>query len=695
MIALSILGFAGVAFAAPFFSSTRSMVPESDTVNNNLGTTSPSNLRYNGFFKDVSISGTCTGCGGSSGTVSTSTNETQGFLPYWTTTSGTPAKLGQVATTTLTGTAPITFSQPISVIGATPSVITCAVASGSLAGCLSTADWTTFNNKLGSYDAWTHPSATTFATTTSALSLPNSGFVGFMGNAVVDTSNYSLFGNTTLTLLNARSGASIGFRIANVDVANFTTTGGFGFGSTYYNLDPGQNNMIVEGRLGVASSTPWKQLSIGSSNVGTFAISTTTGGCAQFSVSGELFSTGTNCALGGLTSYDAWTHPDANTSATTTPLMSFVNASTTQITSTGSAYLATVSGKVGVATTTPWGLLSVNPNALGAGVPQFVVGSSTATSLLITNSGALILGTSATQGITKGFLVNVPTGTIGIGTFSKTQLTNEEGGLLTFAGGTNGDTVRGYQGFTHTGSGADTFFTGELADAMAIRSEGAFQLGTNGNNIRLTVASGGNVGVATSTPWGLLSINPNALGANVPSFVIGSSTATRFIVNGAGNVGIATTTPNFRLSLGTTGSDFYITSGGKVVSYDTANAWGGVDTPTKRHGFSIATSTATWNATSTPGVDISGERPMDYAGTIRSVTCKFNTFLGVNIQINTTKLTPAYFIASSTSGTITFTANNTFVKGDYIWAQVGTTTSATSASGVVRGSCVLNATETP
>ena len=117
----------------------------------------------------------------------------------------------------------------------------------------------------GGVSPFTHPSATTFATTTTSMSLPNSGFIGFMGNATVDTSNYSLFGNTTLTLLNARSGASIGFRIANTDVANFTTTGGFGFGSTYYNLDPGQNNMIVEGKLGIGTTTPQWPLQLASS----------------------------------------------------------------------------------------------------------------------------------------------------------------------------------------------------------------------------------------------------------------------------------------------------------------------------------------------------------------------------------------------------------------------------------------------
>lgn len=55
--------------------------------------------------------------------------------------------LSSVATTTLTGTAPITFSNAISVIGSVASTISCAVASGSQPGCLASADWTTFNNK--------------------------------------------------------------------------------------------------------------------------------------------------------------------------------------------------------------------------------------------------------------------------------------------------------------------------------------------------------------------------------------------------------------------------------------------------------------------------------------------------------------------------------------------------------------------
>ena len=127
--------------------------------------------------------------------------------------------------------------------------------------------WPTGGASSFNYNAFTNPSATTFATTTS-MSLANGTFIGFAGNTTVDTSNYSLFGNTTLTLLNARSGASIGFRIANTDVGNISTNGGFGWGPTYYNIDAGSGKMIIENGLGVGSSTPGTLLSVGGDGTG-------------------------------------------------------------------------------------------------------------------------------------------------------------------------------------------------------------------------------------------------------------------------------------------------------------------------------------------------------------------------------------------------------------------------------------------
>jgi len=67
-----------------------------------------------------------------------------------------------------------------------------------------------------------------------------------------------------------------------------------------------------------------------------------------------------------------------------TGLTTLTNASATQITTAGSAYLATTGGNVGIGSTSPWGLLSVNPDGISG--PAFVVGSSTATLFSITQS---------------------------------------------------------------------------------------------------------------------------------------------------------------------------------------------------------------------------------------------------------------------------------------------------------------------
>jgi hypothetical protein len=63
---------------------------------------------------------------------------------------------------------------------------------------------------------------------------------------------------------------------------------------------------------------------------------------------------------------------------------------------------------------------------------------------------------------------------------------------------------------------------------------------------QFVVMHDGRTGIGSSTPTGLLSINPNSIGT-APAFVIGSSTATNFIVTNNGNVGIgalASAAPN-------------------------------------------------------------------------------------------------------------------------------------------------------
>ncbi|MBU6415104.1 hypothetical protein KGQ34_02595, partial [Patescibacteria group bacterium] len=77
--------------------------------------------------------------------------------------------------------------------------------------------------------------------------------------------------------------------------------------------------------------------------------------------------------------------------------------------------------------------------------------------------------------------------------------------------------------------------------AVTGQTANLFQILDSSNNQLLTIDNSGKLGVASSSPWGLLSVNPN--GVSGPAFAVGSSTATNFIVSNGGNVGIGTSSP--------------------------------------------------------------------------------------------------------------------------------------------------------
>lgn len=97
------------------------------------------------------LNGTCNSswpAGGGSGSVSTSSAETKGQIPYWTTSSGYPATLGSVTTSTPSVSAPITYSGTLgNLIGGTSGSFGCTNASSGVTGCLTGTDWNTFNGK--------------------------------------------------------------------------------------------------------------------------------------------------------------------------------------------------------------------------------------------------------------------------------------------------------------------------------------------------------------------------------------------------------------------------------------------------------------------------------------------------------------------------------------------------------------------
>lgn len=112
--------------------------------------------------------------GGGTGNVATSTGETAGQLAYWTSTNGTPALLGKVATTTATcagtvscttftviGSSPITLTgaaattytafTPLSINGA--NVISIATSSSSVSGFLQASDFSKFNSATTTFSS--------------------------------------------------------------------------------------------------------------------------------------------------------------------------------------------------------------------------------------------------------------------------------------------------------------------------------------------------------------------------------------------------------------------------------------------------------------------------------------------------------------------------------------------------------------
>lgn len=108
--------------------------------------------------------------------VATSSGETQGFLPYWTSTNGTPATLGKVATTSLTASGVLTLSNPISVIGASASALTLTGGTnGQILGWLSgVPTWTASSSvAAGTGISVSASGAVSTVTNTGVISLTN------------------------------------------------------------------------------------------------------------------------------------------------------------------------------------------------------------------------------------------------------------------------------------------------------------------------------------------------------------------------------------------------------------------------------------------------------------------------------------------------------------------------------------------
>lgn len=209
-----VLGITTGGISSLLINNASSTINSNLTINGNSTTTSATttNLHVSNAINFNGVSGTtwaafcqsitggsglCDGndaSGGGSAVIATSTNETKGRLPYWTTTSGTPATLGEVATSSVTINAPLTSAgTPGAVVGGSGWSLDVATTTNSL-----------FTGTAGQVLAYTADGWTGVATTTFSSGLTYSG-----GNVTADL-------GTSITAA----------EIANGDHGDFTYSGG-------------------------------------------------------------------------------------------------------------------------------------------------------------------------------------------------------------------------------------------------------------------------------------------------------------------------------------------------------------------------------------------------------------------------------------------------------------------------------------
>lgn len=371
-----------------------------------------------------------------------------------------------IATSAPAVSAPITYSGTLGYfLNGVSGSFGCTTASAGTTGCLSGTDYTTFNNKLGAYDAWTHPATGQSATTSLMLfsGAASTTQLSALGPLYVGTtSTTTIWGNATSTFRGGVILATGGLTISTLTGCNTTSA-----------LTTDSSGNVI---------------------------------CGAVSGSGG--------------SSDPFTHPAANQSATTSLMLFNGQASSTQLSANQAYFGATATttffgnGSVGVSTSSPFAFFSINPIA-GVGSRQFVVGSSTRTAFVIDNSGNIGIGTtsplfrmdlsgdtSATAAyyttrysadtLPAGFIARKARGTLFapsavLSGDSLATFTGRGYGTTVFSGSVGAMDVRAAQDFSDTAMGTDLTFD-------------TTNLGATTRTEKMRLTAGGDLGIGTSTP---------------------------------------------------------------------------------------------------------------------------------------------------------------------------------------------------
>lgn len=391
-----------------------------------------------------------------------------------------------VATTTFTGTAPIALTYAAGQVTGS-----CTNASGGVTGCLTGADWTTFNAKLGSYDPF--PVHTTnFGSSVNATT----SVVWFQNGLQASTTSQIAYASTTM-----------------VTATTASTT-----------------NLIVSSAGGTGTR------------------------CLQVGADGTISATGSGCgSASGLASYDAFTHPATGQSATTSLMVLNGNASTSMLTVTGNSFFTGAT-----ATSTFNGDVFIGGNAV---LPNpYLLISTSSNTIFGRVQGDVIDAQYSWNGQTSINVINGNAGNCASATFFADGNNPSLGGYYgTFSFLNDGWTGVGCSITTGTGSKPETVAianpTGGIDNVIASTTNNGwadfnwFSGGAAASNQTMKLNNAGSLGLGTTSPYGLLSVNAPA--GTAPYFVIGSSSSEVLKVSASATpfLGIGTTTPWGMLSI--------------------------------------------------------------------------------------------------------------------------------------------------